>query len=45
MPITGKMTQEHKDKIAAGQKARWARAKTLVYEIDSFDMLASMEGI
>ena len=39
MPITGKMSAQHKAKIGESQRARWAKAKAYTYDMDEFDMI------
>jgi len=45
MPIKGKMSQEHKDKISNSQKRRWSRVKEIVYDMDAFTMNEPMTTV
>ena len=45
MPITGKMSAQHKAKIGESQRARWAKAKAYTYDMDEFDMIMPMSRI
>ena len=40
-----KMTEDHKRKIGEAQRARWARKKTIIYDLDSFDFLIPMSTV